>query len=231
MFECLVAAAITIPWWRDWRVRAAAVGVIVLCTAGIVFTLTRQIWIGAGVGAVAAILADRRLRVWLPGAAVGAAATVVIAVSFVPGLSHHLSQRASSQSPVWDRLNSDEAAIRMVEARPALGFGWGEFGQASVPYYRLASTYPLTSVGNAHNMPLSNASELGAVGLALWLVILVVGLGIPAVRRAPPDVEPWRIGLIAIAVAWFIQANFTPLDYAFDNYVVWLWAGLIVGAE
>jgi O-antigen ligase len=118
----------------------------------------------------------------------------------------------------------------MTEARPALGFGWGDFGTASIPYYRLAATYPLTSVGDAHNVPLSNASELGLLGMGLWLMILVMGLGGAALKRQPPELEPWRLGLIAVAVAWFIQANFTPLDYAFDNYVVWMWAGLLAAS-
>ena len=229
MFECLVAAAVTLSWWRDQRVRVAVLGVMALCTAGILFTLTRQIWVGAGVGAVAAMLAHRRLRAWLPLAATGAAVVVVIALVLVPGLSQSVSQRASDQASIWDRLNSDAAALRMAEARPALGFGWGEFGSASIPYYRLASTYPLTSVSEAHNLPLSNAAELGLVGLLLWLGILLFGLGGPAVRRAPPELEPWRLGLIAIGAAWFIQCNLSPLDYAFPNYVVWLWAGVVAG--
>ena len=57
----------------------------------------------------------------------------------------------------------------MVAARPALGFGWGNFGKDSVPYYRLAATYPLSSITVAHNMPLSNAAELGLLGAGLWL--------------------------------------------------------------
>src|SRR5262249_7259837 len=61
-----------------------------------------------------------------------------------------------------------------------------------------------------------------------WAAIVVLGLAVPALRRSRPEFEPWRVGLIAVGVAWFIQANFTPLDYAFDNYVVWLWAGVAV---
>ncbi len=41
--------------------------------------------------------------------------------------------------------------------------------------------------------------------------------------------EPWRLGLIAIALAWFVQANFAPLAYAFDNYLPWLFAGVALG--
>lgn len=231
LFACLAASAVTLSWWRDWRMRTFALGVMVLCAAGIVFTLTRQTWVGAGGGVICAMLAERRLRAWLPAAAAGAAVVVLAALAFVPGLSQSASSRTSDQSPVWDRLNSDAAALRMVQARPAFGFGWGEFGQASIPYYRLAATYPLTSVGDAHNMPLSNAAELGLVGMGLWLAILIVALGGAALKPRSDEIEPWRIGLIALIVAWFIQCNFTPLDYAFDNYVIWLWAGLVAAGR
>jgi putative inorganic carbon (hco3(-)) transporter len=227
MFECAVAAFLVASWWRDRRVRIAAGIVMALCAAGILFTLTRQTWVAAGAGAVAAMISDRRLRPWLPAAALAAAVVVVLSLGVIPGLSQNVSERTSDQTPVWDRLNSDAAALRMVEAQPAIGFGWGRFGAESKPYYRLAATYPLTSVGTAHNMTLSNASELGLSGAALWLLIIVLAIVIPACRRASPEIEPWRIGLIAVAVAWFIQSNFTPLDYAFDNYVVWLWAGIV----
>jgi putative inorganic carbon (hco3(-)) transporter len=227
MFECAIAAFLVASWWRDRRVRIAAGIVMALCAAGILFTLTRQTWIAAGAGAAAAMVSDRRLRPWLPAAAIAAAVVVLASLTAIPGLQQNVSRRASDQTPVWDRLNSDAAALRMVEDQPAIGFGWGRFGADSRPYYRLAATYPLTSVGTAHNMTLSNASELGLSGAALWLTIIVLAIVIPACRRASPEIEPWRIGLIAVAVAWFIQSNFTPLDYAFDNYVVWLWAGIV----
>ena len=83
---------------------------------------------------------------------------------------------------------------------------------------------------DAHNVPLSNAAELGLLGVALWFAILIAAIVIPAARRGPPPIEPYRLGLIAIATAWFVQANFTPFDYAFDNYVVWLLAGIVAGA-
>jgi O-antigen ligase len=92
---------------------------------------------------------------------VGAVLLVLVAFAFVPGLQASVNSRTNDQGPVWDRLNSDAAALRMVSARPALGFGWGNFGKDSVPYYRLAGTYPLSSITVAHNMLLSNATELG----------------------------------------------------------------------
>lgn len=228
MFDCLAAAAITLPSWRGRpALRAGVIAVMILCGAGIIFSLTRQVWLGTAVGTLAAMLWNPRLRRLLPAAAVVTAIVVAVALAVVPGLSSTITARTSDKSSEWDRLNSDFAALRMVEARPALGFGWGTFGTASIPYYRLSSSYPLSTIDVAHNMPLSNAAELGLVGLGLWLAVMIAAIVTPALRRAPPALEPWRLTLIAVAIAWFIQANLSPLDYAFDNYIIWLWAGIV----
>jgi O-antigen ligase len=115
----------------------------------------------------------------------------------------------------------------MLDARPVVGFGWYRYGQASQPFYEQAATYPLTTVAEVHNVFLGYAAELGLIGTSLWLLALVFAVVIPLVGRAPPALEPWRIGLIAIAVNWFVVANFTPLGYAFPNHLLWLWAGIV----
>lgn len=232
MFSCMAAAWITLPYWKGRpKMRAAVIGVMALCALGIVFTLTRQVWVGAAAGTVVAMLSDRRLRRALPFVAVGTVIVLVLALAFVPGLQSKINSRSQDQSSVWDRLNSDAAALRMFEAKPALGFGWGEFGTESTPYYHLAATYPLSTVNNTHNMPLSNAAELGLLGVVLWVVVMLVGIVAPCFGRAPPAADPWRLALIAVAIAWFIVANLSPLDYAFDNYIVWLWAGIVAGGR
>jgi putative inorganic carbon (hco3(-)) transporter len=232
MFDCMAAGAIILAHWRErtW-IRTAIVGVMIMCAVGIVLTVTRQVWVGTAVGTAAAMLCNRRLRGWLPFVGGAAAIVVVAALAFVPGLRANANQRANDQGSVYQRLSSDGAALRMFEARPALGFGWGGFAADSTPYYRLAATYPVMAIDVAHNMTLSNAAELGLVGVGLWVVIMLMGLVGPAVGRAPPDVEPWRLALIAVAIAWFVQSNLSPLDYAFDNYIVWLWAGIVVGGR
>jgi O-antigen ligase len=107
-----------------------------------------------------------------------------------------------------------------------LGFGWGTFPSVSPSYYHVARGYPLSAVAEAHSVILSNAAELGAVGLVIWFIVLALAVIAPLLRRGPPEAEAWKLGLMAIAVAWFVQANFAPLSYAFDNYIVWLFAGI-----
>jgi O-antigen ligase len=151
------------------------------------------------------------------------------ALVLVPSLQAKLGARAVAQKPVWDRLNSDAAALRMIESRPLLGYGWGTFPRYSPHYYHVAKAYPLSAVTEVHNVVLSNAAELGAIGLGLWLLGLTAAMVAPFRRRGPPSLEPWKLGLVAVAVAWFVQANFAPLAYAFDNYLPWLFAGIALG--
>jgi putative inorganic carbon (hco3(-)) transporter len=229
MFCCGVAAMMLLDRPRRQWIRWALIATAGLCLLGLVLTLTRQVWAGAAAGALLASMSSPRLRRLLPAAIIAGVVVVGGAVVVVPGLQAKLHSRANAQKPVWDRLNSDAAALRMIESRPLLGFGWGTFPRYSPRYYHVAKNYPLSSVGEVHNVVLSNAAELGAVGVALWLVSLAAAMVAPFRRRAPPSLEPWRLGLIAVTVAWFVQANLAPLAYAFDNYLPWLFAAVALG--
>jgi O-antigen ligase len=226
LFICGVAASLAFAAWRERpRARAAALAVVGLCAVGIVLTVTRQSWL-AVVATFVVLLSTPRLRRYTPFAAAALAAVAVGTLVFVPNFQKKADERAGDKSPVWDRLNSDRAALRMVQERPLLGFGWGRFGAESNKYYSLARTYPLTNVSDVHNVFLSNAVELGAVGVLLWIAGLLGALVRPLLTRGPPELEPWRVGLLAVLVAWFVQANFTPLSYVFPNSMLWLWAGV-----
>jgi O-antigen ligase len=228
MFAGAVACVMIWPTVRR-RARAVLVAIIFLCLLGIVLTLTRQVWVGAAVGAVLAMLVSHRLRRWVPVVCAAVALIVGGALIAVPGLQAKLHGRATTQRSIWDRLNSDEAALRMAESRPLLGYGWGEFTNESSRFYHVAHSYPLTSVAEVHNVILSNAAELGLLVTVVWLGTLLVVMVAPLRRRGPPELEPWKVGLVAIAVSWFVQANFAPVSYAFDNYLPWLFAAIALG--
>lgn len=211
------------------RMRAMLGAIILLCLLGIVLTLTRQVWVGAAVGAVLAMLVSRHLRRWVPVVCAAVALIVGGALIAIPGLQTKLHGRATTQRSIWDRLNSDDAALRMAESRPLLGYGWGEFTNESPRFYHVARSYPLTSVDEVHNVILSNAAELGLLVTVVWLGAVLAVMVAPLRRRGPPALESWKVGLVAIAVAWFVQANFAPVSYAFDNYVPWLFAAIALG--
>jgi O-antigen ligase len=115
----------------------------------------------------------------------------------------------------------------MVEAKPVFGFGWQTFITKGVPYIRQSSSYPLTGAGiEVHNVFLSHAAELGLTGSALWTLALFSAVGGAILRRGPPELAPWRVGLVAIFIAFLVVANLGPLSYPFPNLLLWTWAGL-----
>jgi len=227
MYVCLVAAAVGLARWRG-AARLACAAVVALCAVGVVLTITRQVWLGAGVATVVTLLVAPQLRRFVVPVVVLGVITVLGVFAAFPGLQEKADDRANARLPVLDRLNSDRAALAMIDRKPLLGFGWYRFGADSAPFYRQASSYQLTTpVSRPHNVFLANAAELGLLGGTLWLIALLAAIGGAVVGRAPPELEPWRIGMIAVAVNWVVIANFTPLGQTFGNVVLWLWAGVV----
>ncbi len=229
LFECGVAAAVLAIDCADRWVRRACVLVVIGCAVSIELTLTRSIWISSAAALAIAMLAARETRRYFIPAAAGAIVLVLAILAFVPGFAGDASDRENDKQPIWDRKNANSAAVRMIEAKPLLGFGWFSFATENYPYQRIAEAYPITRRNiNEHNVFLSNAVELGLPAALLWTgALLTVLLSGALSRRGPPDLRPWRIGMVAIGVQWLIVANFVPLGYAFANSFIWLWAGIL----
>lgn len=228
LYGCGVAAAVAAATWSRGRPRSIAIAVAILCAAGTLFTLQRAVWVGAVLATFAALLIFRELRRYALVALVALAVIVLASFALVPGLADQARGRASAERPVWDRANLTAASIRMIVAKPLLGFGWQRFHEASPPYFEQADDYPLTGTNEPlHNAFLSNAVELGLPGALLWGIAIALAVGGAILRRGPPELEPWRIGLTAYAVMWFVVANFTPLERPFVSILLLTWAGVL----
>jgi putative inorganic carbon (HCO3(-)) transporter len=228
LFECGVAAVFLSLTSIDRRVRIGAGLVAAGSALCIVLTVTRSVWVGSAVGLLAALLVTQQTRRLLVPTVGAVVAMILLAFAFVPGLRDDASFRESDQRPIWDRENANAAAVRMIEERPIVGFGWFTFTAKSPLYQRLSDNHILTRSGlEEHNVFLSNAVELGLLGTALWGVALFAAIGTAILRRGPPELGWWRVALVAIAVQWFVVANFVPLGYAFPNALLWLWAGVV----
>jgi O-antigen ligase len=234
LFGCAVACAIAVVTWRRFSARLLAASIALLCGLDCLFTLQRAVWIGATAGAVLALMAFSGVRRYLVPIVVGLAVAVVLSLSLVPGLQQNVSERQKDQLSVWDRQNLNDAAMRMIAARPLVGFGWDRFSETAEPYFRQRSDIPLTSSNGPkgtnilHSVVLSNAVELGLIGCALWLIALLIAVGGAIVKRGPPELLPWRVGLAAFATCWVVVLNLTPLPQAFPNLLLWMWAGVVV---
>jgi O-antigen ligase len=232
LHACGVAAVMAWRLWQPGWGRNLAAVTAVLCGVGIVFTLTRQVWLGAALSTLVTMAAVPALRRFVLPTIVATTLLVGALVVALPPLREQLQERATEQRPVWDRLNSNRAGVDMVIERPLFGFGWFAFGEDGLRYYRQSPDYPLTTtIYRIHNVYLSRAVELGIVGMALWLAAFLAGMTAALrPRPGPPDIELWRIGLFAILACWAVVANFTPLQYSFSNMLPWIWAGVIVAA-
>ncbi len=249
---CGTAAAVAATTWRSSAlVKGFCWLVVCLCFAGCLFSLSRGVWVGAVVAIFLTLLFFRPVRGLLAPALIGIPLVVVLMISLVPGLAASIDDRGNDKNSVWDRENLNAAALRMVEARPLLGFGWGRFTDVSPPYFWQAANRPLTAVGAqscdsqpagarqttdgsrpkctvpVHNAYLSNAAELGLIGATLWIAASVAAIGGAIVRRGPPWAVPWRIGLLAMAIMWGVVIFFTPLEGPFSPIVLWTWAGIV----
>jgi O-antigen ligase len=226
----LVAAVVAVHTWQARWQRNVAMLTALLCAAALVLTLTRSVWIGSAAATVVTMLAHPRLRRWLLPVAVSAALVTAGTIAVVPGLATKVQTRESSQGPIWDRLNLSRAALNMAKARPLIGFGWNRFGSVGTDYFEQGD-FPLTAgVGvNVHSVYLSDLAELGLVGTSLWLVGTVLAVWLALRRRGPPELEPWRYGLIAISVLFLVVSAFV-YPYLFGVVVLWMWAGIVFGA-
>jgi O-antigen ligase len=226
LYTCAVVAAIAVTTARSRALRTTAGVVGVLCLLGSVLTVTRAIWLSAAIATVVAMLmtpATRRLLV--PGVAL-AAVGVLLAFAVIPGLEARAGRRAGADRPLWDRENSNAAALRMVEDKPLTGVGWARYSRESLEYYRQSPDHPLTLVRDVHNVYLRSAVELGLAGALLWLFALLYAIVGGILHRGPPELRPWRVGLTAIAVAYAVTALTTPLSFLFPTLALWTFAGI-----
>ena len=227
LYMCSVMCAMAVAMWRTWLARSLALAIGVLCMVGAFLSLERSVWIGAVLGTVVGMLAARGLRRYLPVLIVAIAVAVMLSIGLIAGLQGAVSERANNQSTIWDRQNLARAAVNMVEAKPLFGFGWSRFAYDSADYFEQSPDYPLTATSaGVHNTPLTYAVELGLVGMTLWILGVLFGVGGALATRGPPDLDAWRVRLLAVATAYLVVLNAVP-PTAWPNRSLWLMAGVV----
>ena len=227
LFTCAVACAIAVAQWRGPQARVIAGAVGLLCLVGSFLCLERSVWIAVTLATCIGMLATRGARRYLVPVIVGLVVGLGAALLFVPGLQETVTERVDQKETLWDRRNLARAAINMVEAKPLLGFGWSRFQKESADYFQQSADFPLTATTfGVHNTPLAYAADLGLVGVTLWALGLLFGVGGALLTRGPPDLLPWRIGLLSVAVATLIVISAVPPS-AWPNRAIWLLAGVV----
>jgi O-antigen ligase len=183
--------------WRAWPL----IGLVALMWAGLLFSYSQSSMAAllAITLALAIATGDRRVRLAVAGLAVAAvlAAGAYVGVQVAGGESLN---RITS-----DRTERVEDAVRVIEEHPVVGVGIGGQPRAS---RRLAGSDRPTPNFVSHTTPLTVFAELGAIGFALYLWLLVGG--------ALVMVKLWRRdGALALALgAAFVGLFVHALSYS-----------------
>jgi putative inorganic carbon (HCO3(-)) transporter len=226
---CAFASGLSVARSRGaWRwLSALALAVSAL---GTLLTLTRSVWIGTVLGAlavVAAVPALRRRAALLAAAGVAAVGALLLTV---PALTEMVLHRTTTAGSVYDRQNTNAAALRVIAAHPVDGIGWTRFLSEGTDWVRQADTYPVTNVDiEVHNVVLSRAAELGLIGAALWVACVLAGpLAALLRRQTDPDLQGWRVLFLGYACVWFVCTMVSPVPYVLANNLLWLLAGMLL---
>lgn len=156
------------------------VALIVLLWAGLYFSYSQSSMIAllAVTLAIAAVTGGRRVRRLVLG---GILLLLMACAGFVASIE---IRGESLRRETSDRTQRIEDTLRVVREHPVLGVGIGGQPRAS---RRLSGRDRPTPVFVSHTTPLTVAAELGAVGLALYVWLIVGGaLVIRGVHRLEP---------------------------------------------
>jgi len=235
---CLLAA------WA-WRPRLRRPGQLVLIAltpvmlAALYFSYTRSVWLGAAAG-IAIVLGFTLRGAWRPlvlgGVATAGLLVAMLGANDLIGFEREQSAEATRHSAGL-RGSFAYVSWQMFLDRPLLGFGFGQFPEAKLPYLADRNTeLDLESTRNLvhHNHFLSVLTETGLVGFALFLAVLAcwAHTAWKIARRpdAPPAAKAQAVLLLGAMAIWAAQMAFHEMSYSVvDNSLVFFLAGVTMG--
>lgn len=224
-----LAAAIDRGWWRTLGIVVGAA-----CLAASILSMTRSVWLGVALAAVVTLVLERRLWRRLPEIVGAVTAVLLVGVALLPGVLDGLTERGGTARSLFDRANTNAAALRAIADHPIWGVGWGVFAQDGASWVRQADTYPLTSVDiEIHNVVLSRAAELGLPAAALYVACLLAGPGAALLSRrpGPGSSDPWHTAVLAVAAVWCVPAMTSPNPYTFPAFVAFTLSGYLFARD
>jgi hypothetical protein len=218
--------------WKRLRVASILLGVF-----GVLFTLTRGIWIALVAGLITKLLLT--LRKSIPIVAVLFLAVLIlipVAPSLMGSKDGILSQRIGNQETIFSRLATFQSALKMFQDRPLIGVGYGVFAEAVernsdkyMRYYR-----NVISVYTPHNVFLGTLAETGIAGLLAVLMMFITFFEYASLVRRFSD-NPfqiaWANAIVCISIAYLVDGlgHDMTRNLAFLNKLFFLLIGVSSG--
>lgn len=194
------------------------IGLVVLMWAGLFFSYSQSSFVALVIVtlAVAAATGTRRVRI---AVVAGFAVAALIGVGFVASVA---IRGDSLRRETSDRTRRVEDTARVVKEHPVAGVGVGAQPRAS---RRLSGRNKPTPDFVSHNTPLTVGAELGVIGLALYVWLLIGATrALGAVYRLEKGLG---LGLGAAFLALFVHSLFYP--GFLEDPLTWLVLGITAG--
>ncbi len=218
---------------KPGALRLTYIGAFLLASYAIFISFTRSSWLGALVGMVGLTFLYPKFMIRL----ILISAIVLGALGGI--FAHQISQAsarlnsAQSQESALSRLPVFYAALRMFEAKPISGFGYGNFDRYDRQFQgRVANLVNPDKDHASHNLYLTIMAEQGLTGIVLFVMPLFWWflLSIKALPRLPWE-GFWSKKLLIIL--WLVLAHIFIVNNFFNTIIVyglgmwWITLGLI----
>jgi O-antigen ligase len=220
-FLALVMIAVTtfVLWRRNVREVLIAAGVLLWLLAGLVTSFSQSSIVALLLG-LAVLAAYRWSLRWTLYVAVALLVAAAIVLAAAPAKLHFglKGNGGSANNATTGRAKLIEGGLELFADRPLEGYGSGSF---QTEYERHSKTTAQNATSASHTIPITVAAEQGVIGLALYVVLLVVALLVlfRGAGRSPPRIA------IAACFAALVLHTFAYADFLEDP-LTWTLLGI-----
>lgn len=211
-------------------VRALFVSLFILLLTCLMFTVSRGAWLAFAASMIF-------LSIWTNFFTLVFLLLVIFIIVMYPFFYESVKERLSnffisSDASIIDRKFIWEAALKMFMSKPWLGVGLGTFMFNFKKF--VSPDFPY--VAYAHNCYLQMAAEIGIVGLAAFLLILILFFynGIRALNKYKEKSFSWYVllGSLAAILGYCVHMAADTSFYSVDlGMLFWYVLGIGVAAE
>lgn len=183
---------------------------------------------------VAFYASTQQSRLKLAGAAAAVVAMITLALAISPTASQRIKQgfdearnyqQATEYTSMGIRMVFWENTIKMLQARPWLGYGTGGFRAGYQTYVENQTGFVAIKTSDPHNQFMKIAGEHGALGLGVFL-----GLLWACFRQRSP--MPYRLLGLGVLSAWIMTSMVNSHFSTFaEGTFVYLWLGAMLSQE
>lgn len=215
--------------------RASAVALLLLAMVMIFLSFSRASWLAALLAITGALLLYRRhlglLALFVVPVLVLVWASGVLTQQF--DLAEYRLTSAQSEESALSRLPAAQAALRMFDREPAVGWGYQNFDLYSRPFQgQVGDLVGAAKPHASHNLYLTTLAEQGITGFVLFVGPAVLWLmrtrtAFPYLPRAGLLGRDFVVTLWLIVGAFHVTNNFSRMYVTTGLGLFWITLGLL----